>query len=178
MDLALLREATAQLESAGSPTPQPRCRDAACSTSWHAGQLRCAPPLRQDFHFRSQHLLSFQNQSRLVDRHPHLADTLRIARSALAAGDAPAALAALVKERATGRPISHLTGRRGFRRLELLVTPDVLDPRPESELIIETALAYSCRPRCRRSRARSGPAPTERRRDRHWERRTGRCARR
>ena len=45
-------------------------------------------------------------------------------------------------ERANGRPISHLTGTRGFRSLELLVTPDVLDPRPETELVVETALAY------------------------------------
>ena len=64
------------------------------------------------------------------------------ARAALVAGDAPAALAALVSERAKGRPISHLTGTRGFRALELLVTPDVLDPRPETELVVETALAY------------------------------------
>jgi release factor glutamine methyltransferase len=67
---------------------------------------------------------------------------LQIARAALVAGDAPAALAALVSERAKGRPISHLTGTRGFRALELLVTPDVLDPRPETELVVETALAY------------------------------------
>ncbi|MFM7781629.1 MAG: N5-glutamine methyltransferase family protein, partial [Candidatus Limnocylindrus sp.] len=47
-----------------------------------------------------------------------------------------------VGERAKGRPVSHLTGTRGFRALELLVTPDVLDPRPESELLVETALAF------------------------------------
>jgi release factor glutamine methyltransferase len=87
-------------------------------------------------------LIELPEPEPLSDRHPQLADALRIARSALSAGDAPAALAALVQERAAGRPISHLTGRRGFRRLELLVTPDVLDPRPESELIIETALAF------------------------------------
>jgi len=78
----------------------------------------------------------------LRERHAALAETLQIARAALAAGDAPAALSALVSERANGRPISHLTGTRGFRSLELLVTPDVLDPRPETELVVETALAY------------------------------------
>jgi release factor glutamine methyltransferase len=78
----------------------------------------------------------------LRERHAALAETLQIARAALAAGDAPVALAVLVSERAKGRPVSHLTGTRGFRALELLVTPDVLDPRPETELVVETALAY------------------------------------
>jgi release factor glutamine methyltransferase len=62
-----------------------------------------------------------------------------------AAADLPAtALArfqALVEERARRRPIQHLTGTRHFWRHEFLVTPDVLIPRPETELVVETALA-------------------------------------
>jgi release factor glutamine methyltransferase len=44
----------------------------------------------------------------------------------------------LVAERAaTGRPVAYLTGRRGFLEFELEVGPDVLVPRPESELLVE-----------------------------------------
>src|SRR5262249_47974019 len=38
---------------------------------------------------------------------------------------------ALVKRRADGEPVAHLTGRREFWSRSLVVTPDVLIPRPE-----------------------------------------------
>ncbi len=37
-------------------------------------------------------------------------------------------------------PVSRILGRRGFWSLDLLVTPDVLDPRPDSETLIDAAL--------------------------------------
>jgi len=46
----------------------------------------------------------------------------------------------LVKQRALGQPIAYLTGRSEFWSLTLKVTPSVLIPRPETELLIETAL--------------------------------------
>jgi release factor glutamine methyltransferase len=138
---ALLREATAQLEAAGSATARLDAETLlAALLGTRVTTLRTA--VAAGFPLPLPSLIELPEPEPLHERHPQLADALRIARSALAAGDAPAALAALVQERAAGRPISHLTGRRGFRRLELLVTPDVLDPRPESELIIETALAF------------------------------------
>jgi release factor glutamine methyltransferase len=48
---------------------------------------------------------------------------------------------ALIARRAKREPTAYLVGRREFRGLELLVTPAVLIPRPESELIIDAALA-------------------------------------
>src|SRR5690606_41469022 len=42
--------------------------------------------------------------------------------------------------RVAGEPVAYLTGRRGFRHLELQVTPDTLVPRPETELLVELAL--------------------------------------
>lgn len=57
-------------------------------------------------------------------------------------GDADAAcFRDLVARRAAHVPAAHLTGRRGFWTLDLLVTPDVLVPRPDSETLIEAALA-------------------------------------
>ncbi len=47
----------------------------------------------------------------------------------------------LIARRLRGVPVAHLLGRREFWSLSLRVTPDVLIPRPESELLIELALA-------------------------------------
>lgn len=54
-------------------------------------------------------------------------------------GDA-ARFATLVDRRAAGEPVAYLTGRRGFWTLDLAVTPAVLVPRPETELLVEAAL--------------------------------------
>lgn len=48
---------------------------------------------------------------------------------------------ALVARRAQGEPVAYLTGRSGFWTFELAVTPDTLIPRPETELLVEQALA-------------------------------------
>jgi release factor glutamine methyltransferase len=47
---------------------------------------------------------------------------------------------ALARRRRDGEPIAYLTGRREFYGLDLEVTPDVLIPRPETELLVELAL--------------------------------------
>ncbi|WP_277871141.1 peptide chain release factor N(5)-glutamine methyltransferase [Thalassorhabdomicrobium marinisediminis] len=47
---------------------------------------------------------------------------------------------ALVARRAAGEPVSHLVGRRQFYGRWFEVTAQVLDPRPETETLIETAL--------------------------------------
>jgi release factor glutamine methyltransferase len=47
---------------------------------------------------------------------------------------------ALVEERAARRPLQHLTGTQAFWRHEFLVTPEVLIPRPETEILVETSL--------------------------------------
>lgn len=50
---------------------------------------------------------------------------------------------ALIARRAEGVPVAYLTGRRAFFDLELLVTPDVLIPRPETEGLVELALDWA-----------------------------------
>jgi len=52
------------------------------------------------------------------------------------------ALQKAVRRRAiTREPVAYITGTRGFRRLDLVVDPRVLIPRPETELLVELALA-------------------------------------
>jgi release factor glutamine methyltransferase len=48
---------------------------------------------------------------------------------------------ALIERRAQGEPLAYITGRREFWTLDLEVTRDVLVPRPETELLVERALA-------------------------------------
>jgi release factor glutamine methyltransferase len=48
---------------------------------------------------------------------------------------------ALVRRRAAGEPVAYLTGRREFWSRDLAVTPAVLIPRPETELLVERLLA-------------------------------------
>jgi release factor glutamine methyltransferase len=43
--------------------------------------------------------------------------------------------------RCVGTPLQHLTGEQGFRRLTLVVRPGVFIPRPETEVVVEHALA-------------------------------------
>ena len=47
----------------------------------------------------------------------------------------------LVARRARGEPVAQLIGRQGFWSLELTITPDVLIPRADTELLVECALA-------------------------------------
>jgi len=60
---------------------------------------------------------------------------------ALLAQSACSRLSALAERRAGREPLSRLIGRREFWGLSLAISPDVLDPRPETETIIEAAIA-------------------------------------
>lgn len=48
---------------------------------------------------------------------------------------------AAITARAARKPVSKILGRRLFWGLEFTVTPDVLDPRPETETLVAEALA-------------------------------------
>lgn len=52
-----------------------------------------------------------------------------------------AELATLISRRRAGEPVAHLTGQREFWTLMLEVTPDTLIPRPDTEILVEAALA-------------------------------------
>jgi release factor glutamine methyltransferase len=49
----------------------------------------------------------------------------------------------VVERRASGEPLQYITGVQDFFGREFRVTPDVLIPRPETELLVEAALEFS-----------------------------------
>jgi release factor glutamine methyltransferase len=63
----------------------------------------------------------------------------------VAPGDAQRFRAMMVR-RASHEPVQYLTGRQEFWSLAFRVTPAVLIPRPETELVVETFLALNRRP--------------------------------
>jgi release factor glutamine methyltransferase len=83
-----------------------------------------------------------------LDAEVLLAAALGIDRTALfldparaVTGPAVRAFQDAVRRRSVGRePVAYITGRRGFRHIELVVDARVLVPRPETELLVETAV--------------------------------------
>ena len=74
----------------------------------------------------------------------HVLETDRAGLYARAAGlDAREArmFGRAICQRCTGTPVQHLTGEQGFRRITIDVRPGVFVPRPETEQLIEHALA-------------------------------------
>jgi release factor glutamine methyltransferase len=78
-----------------------------------------------------------------------LAYALGISRERLTlamAEDVPANTAtrfhAAIAARARYQPVAQITGRRAFYGRDFIVTPDVLDPRPDTETLIDAAMAH------------------------------------
>jgi release factor glutamine methyltransferase len=94
-------------------------------------------------------------ESPRLDAEVLLADVLRVDRARLltdheltVAGPAVRAFQDAVRRRAVTRePVAYITGRRGFRRIELSVDRRTLIPRPETELLVEVALTLPPRAR-------------------------------
>ena len=77
-----------------------------------------------------------------------LAEVLNTSRSSLIAADsrpldeaALAAFRALVKRRLSGECVAYILGRKEFYGLDFMVNPAVLVPRPDTETLVEAALA-------------------------------------
>ena len=76
-----------------------------------------------------QHVTGFTHESLIAEPQTELPD------------DVTKLFETLVQRRKLHEPISRILGKREFYGREFLVTPDVLDPRPDTEVLIETALA-------------------------------------
>jgi release factor glutamine methyltransferase len=96
---------------------------------------------------RAAQTLNPHSESPRLDAELLLANILGLSRAALIArGEEPVdsnherAYAEAVRRRAGGVPIAYLTGSREFWSLPLKVSPAVLVPRPETEMLVEHAL--------------------------------------
>jgi release factor glutamine methyltransferase len=96
--------------------------------------------------------LSTHSDSPRLDAELLLGKVLGLSRAALIARD-DAALAAdselayvdMIAQRTAGTPVAYLTGTREFWSLTLRVSPAVLVPRPETEVLVEQALHLKLR---------------------------------
>ncbi|HEY3656257.1 MAG TPA: peptide chain release factor N(5)-glutamine methyltransferase [Steroidobacteraceae bacterium] len=91
--------------------------------------------------------LSNHSDSARLDAEILLCQVLQLSRSALIvrgadpiAAESRHAYEHLIARRVHGAPIAYLTGKREFWSLELSITPAVLVPRPETEVLVELAL--------------------------------------
>jgi release factor glutamine methyltransferase len=91
--------------------------------------------------------LGGHSDSPRLDAELLLCKVLRISRSALIvraadtiAAESRRAYEHLIAQRVQGAPVAYLTGTREFWSLELTVSPNVLVPRPETEILVELAL--------------------------------------
>lgn len=57
-------------------------------------------------------------------------------------GEAPPRFHDMVERRKAGEPVAYITGRRAFWNIELHVGPGVLIPRPDSEVLIASAIEH------------------------------------
>lgn len=96
---------------------------------------------------RAAQTLAHHGESPRLDAEILLGRVLGVSRSALivrgtdpVSAETQAAYDALIARRIQGVPVAYLTGIREFWSLELDVTPDVLVPRPETEVLVELAL--------------------------------------
>lgn len=87
------------------------------------------------------------NEARILLAHV-LEQHYQLPRSALLSRDdmllssvAMDAWKTLEARRIEGEPIAYILGKKGFHNIELLVAPGVLIPRPETELLVDIALA-------------------------------------
>jgi len=90
--------------------------------------------------------LSETSDSARLDAELLMAEALHIDRDKLLLAPpsraVPRRFWTMVERRAAGEPIAYITGRRAFWNIELHVGPGVLVPRPDSEVLIASAIEH------------------------------------
>ena len=85
-------------------------------------------------------VLMFLQHSIGVTRHTHILEP-----SFEVSDDAAVEAIGAFERMAVGEPIQYIIGKAYFYDREFMVTPDVLIPRPETELLVREALTWACR---------------------------------
>jgi release factor glutamine methyltransferase len=81
------------------------------------------------------------HDARALAGHVLVMDPARLSLVPAVTPEQATAIQQLVDQRSARVPLQHLTGVAYFRRLKLAVGPGVFIPRPETELVVEAALA-------------------------------------
>lgn len=123
-----IRETLRENPTTGLAARGHRARDALDGAVTAIAAAGCETP-RLDAEVLLAHVLGSTRERLLADR------DVRVA------GPAVRAFAHAVRRRAVERePVAYITGRKGFRHLELTVDRRALIPRPETELLVEVGL--------------------------------------
>ncbi len=92
------------------------------------------------------HQLSRTSDTPRLDAELLMAEALHIDRDRLILSppdrDVPKRFHSMVKRRLKGEPVAYITGRRAFWNIDLHVGPGVLVPRPDSEVLIASAIEH------------------------------------
>jgi release factor glutamine methyltransferase len=99
------------------------------ASSTPAALLRASPLPPLEARILLTHVLGWRH-TQLITRSDEALDSASVER-----------YRTLEARRVAGEPVAQLVGTREFFGLDFEVTPDVLIPRPETELLVETALA-------------------------------------
>jgi release factor glutamine methyltransferase len=90
--------------------------------------------------------LSETSDTARLDAELLMAEALHIDRDRLILSppqrDVPKRFWSMVKRRTKGEPVAYITGRRAFWNIDLHVGPGVLVPRPDSEVLIASAIEH------------------------------------
>jgi release factor glutamine methyltransferase len=90
--------------------------------------------------------LSETSDTPRLDAELLMAEALHIDRDRLILSppdrDVPKRFWSMVKRRTKGEPVAYITGRRAFWNIDLHVGPGVLVPRPDSEVLIGSAIEH------------------------------------
>ena len=118
-------------------------RPATLRDAWMDGASRLVRAGVDDARFEAEVLLRHASGRSRSDLYANLTETVDPA--------AQLEFEAVLARRARREPLAYIVGRREFYGLDFIITPDVLIPRPESELVVETALEALKQQRTRRA---------------------------
>lgn len=95
---------------------------------------------------RATQALGPASETPRLDAELLMAEALNIDRDRLILSppdrDVPAGFWTMIERRIGGEPVAYITGRRAFWNIDLHVGPGVLIPRPDSEVLIASALEH------------------------------------